>query len=483
MGVLLFEMFTGRVPFDDDDVARLVRHILTKEPPRAETLRPDLPRELLSILDRAIARDPESRFSDADALADTISAFEGNVLDRVLAEVSVTRSKMVKLMVILEANKSLAATFDPTETLRIILKTATSETDAERGTIFLKEPGSETIVSQILEGGAVAPIVLPLGRGIAGTVAKTGEIVNITKAYEDPRFDRATDVSSGFRTRTILAAPLRTPAGEIVGVVELLNKRTHAFTKDDEEFLAEVGTHSALAVEGVRQHEAAVERARREGAAAALRGVRPLLGPGAWPRVPGLEAAPLRWDSDEGIPVGSAAEADRDFLALLLVEASGAADEAFGPLARGLASGRSRLAGSPAAEVVDGVLAAAPSCAATAVRWSGGRLSISAARAPLPFLFREGRVVRISAASEGSRLTAECETAKGDLVILASSGLERLRAGTDQRPPTRFLNELARHAQGESLKEAFARTLADWKAAGVSPGPADVVLLAARRTS
>src|SRR6185369_12105383 len=133
------------------------------------------------------------------------------VLDRVLAEVSVTRTKMVKLMVILEANKSLAATFDPTEILRIILKTATSETDAERGTIFLREPGAETITSQILEGGSVARIVLPVGRGIAGTVAKTCEIVNITDAYSDPRFDSDTDSWSGFRTRTILAAPLRTP--------------------------------------------------------------------------------------------------------------------------------------------------------------------------------------------------------------------------------------------------------------------------------
>jgi serine/threonine protein kinase len=285
MGVLLFEMFTGRVPFDDNDVSRLVRRIIVENPPKAETLRPDLPPELLSILDRAIAKDPEARFPDADALADAISAFEGSVLDRVLAEVSVTRAKMVKLMVILEANKSLAATVDPTETLKIILKTATSETDAERGTIFLREPGSDTIASQILEGGSVAPITLPLGRGLAGTVAKTGEIVNIADAYNDPRFDSRTDSSSGFRTRTILAAPLRTPAGEIIGVVELLNKRNRAFTKEDEEFLAEVGTHSALAVEGVRQHESAVTRAFREGSAAVLRRVRATFGPGEWARV------------------------------------------------------------------------------------------------------------------------------------------------------------------------------------------------------
>src|SRR6266508_4467665 len=70
MGVVLFEMFTGRVPFDDNDTSRLVRRIIKEAPPAAATLRPDLPSELLSILDRAIAKDPEARFSDADALAD-----------------------------------------------------------------------------------------------------------------------------------------------------------------------------------------------------------------------------------------------------------------------------------------------------------------------------------------------------------------------------------------------------------------------------
>ena len=483
MGVLLFEMFTGRVPFDDNDTSRLVRRVIVEAPPKAETFRPDLPAELLSIVDRSIAKDPQARFPDADTLADAIAGFEGNVLDRVLAEVSVTRAKMVKLMVILEANKSFAATFDPTETLKIILKTATSETDAERGTIFLREPGSDTIVSQILEGGAVAPIVLPLGRGLAGTVAKTGEIVNIPDAYGDSRFDPRTDSSSGFRTRTILAAPLRTPAGEIIGVVELLNKRNRAFTKEDEEFLAEVGTHSALAVAGVRQHEAAVTRARKEGAAAAIRGARALLGPGVWPRVPGWETAPLRWESDEGNLVGSAAEADRDSLAFLLVEASGDPEEAVASIARGLAAGRAALASSPASEVVQRVEAAAPSCVVTGVRWSGSRLSLSALRSPLPFLLRGGRSVRVSAAGEGSRVTAECEASSGDLLVLPSSGLGQLRFAREERSKEGLLEDLARHAAGQPLESAFARAVSEWKAAGISPGSADVVLLAARRTS
>jgi tRNA A-37 threonylcarbamoyl transferase component Bud32 len=482
MGVVLFEMFTGRVPFDDNDVSRLVRQIIKEAPPSAATFRPDLPRELLSILDRTIAKDPQARFSDADALADAIAAFEGNVLDRVLAEVSVTRARMVKLMVILEANKSLAATFDPTETLKIILRTATSETDAERGTIFLRDPGSETIVGQILEGGSVAPIRLPLGRGIAGTAAKTGEIINITDAYRDRRFDSDTDASSGFRTCTILAAPMRTPAGEIVGVVELLNKRNQIFTKEDEEFLAEVGTHAALAVEGVREHEEAVARARREGVAAALRGVRPLLAPAAWPSAPGFEAAPLRWDASEGSVVAYAAEAGDGCLSLLLLEAPGAPEESLGPLAAGLAAGRAVLASSSPAEILQTIREAAPSCSATAARWHGSRLWLSASRAPLPFLLRGGKAVRLAASEEGDRRTAEYETLPGDLAIVASSGLERLRFEKDWRPPEQLVEELARTAAAGPLRAVFAQSVADWKAAGVSPGPADVLLLAVRRT-
>src|SRR5262249_42946964 len=138
-----------------------------------------------------------------------------------------------------------------------------------------------------------------LGKGIVGAVAQTGQLVNIADAYLDPRFDKRTDLASGFRTVSVLAAPMRTPRGEIVGVVEILNKRRRAFTKDDEEFLAEVGTHAALAVESAREYQSAVERARHEGAQAVLRGVLPLLNPTAWPPTPGFESAPLRWRSEE----------------------------------------------------------------------------------------------------------------------------------------------------------------------------------------
>ena len=355
------------------------------------------------------------------------------MLDRVLAEVSVTRARMVKLMVILEANKSLAATFDPTETLRIILKTATSETDAERGTIFLKDPDSDELVSQILEGGSVNPIRLPIGTGIAGTAAQTGQVVNIVDAYQDPRFDKRTDASSGFKTVSILAAPMRTPAGEIVGVVEILNKRRRNFTREDEEFLAEVATHAAIAVAGVREHEAAVRQARREGAAAVRAGVMPLLLPAAWPETSGFESAPLRWRSETPNLAVYAVSAAPGRLALLLLEHPGDIEDAIGPLVRASAIGHRMLEASAPAELVRAVGAAEPACAVTAVRWEADHVRLAAREAPVPHLLRSGRPVPFEVhESEGTREVA-LETAKADMLVIASRGLSGLRVDRKAR--------------------------------------------------
>ena len=481
MGVLLYEMFTGQVPFDDADTAKLVRRVIMEVAPKAGTLRPDLPPELLGILDRAIAKDPQSRFCDADELADAIARFEGQVLERVLAEVSVTRAKMVKLMVILEANKSLAATFDPSETLRIILRTATSETDAERGTIFLREPGTDELVSQILEGGAVAPIRLPIGRGIAGTVAKTGQIINIPDAYKDARFDSRTDLASGFKTRSLLCAPLRTPGGEIVGVVQLLNKRQRPFTKEDEEFVAEVGTHSALAVEGVRQHEAAVAKARREGAQEILKSAQTMLTPGTWPETPAFESAPLRWRSEELDVFAYAVESGSGSLALLLLEDGREPADAFSSLARALHAARGSLASAPAAETARAIHEGEPTCGVTVARWDGSRLALASAGAPLPYVMRKARPVSLQAVEKGALRTATCETAAGDLLLVASRGVGGLQFSAKPELPEQVVQQVAKAAESRPLTAAFSQVVAEWKKAGASPGRRDVFFLAARR--
>ena len=63
------------------------------------------------------------------------------------------------------------------------------------------------------------------GKGLAGYVAKTGETVNITDAYKDPRFNPEIDRKSGYKTQNVLCMPMRDKEGKIVGVFQFLNKR------------------------------------------------------------------------------------------------------------------------------------------------------------------------------------------------------------------------------------------------------------------
>jgi hypothetical protein len=242
-----------------------------------------------------------------------------------------------------------------------------------------------------------------------------------------------------------------------------------------------VGTHSALAVENVRQHEAAVKRARRQGAAAVVKSVRALFEPASWPETPGFESSPLCWLAEEGDLAGYAVEASPAFLGLLLVESTGSIEEQMGPVASALAAGRQLLATADPAEIVASGQRASPSASVTAARWEGSLLRVAAARAPLPFLFRNGRAVPLKPATDGARVTAECETVSGDILMTPSSGLDRLRFDGAWRPPENLLQGLAEAAAERPLPDAFADAVSDWKNAGISTGTTDLLLLTARR--
>jgi hypothetical protein len=81
---------------------------------------------------------------------------------------------------------------------------------------------------------------IPSGSGIPGFCAESGETLNIPDAYSDRRFNKNLDLKTGFKTRNILAKPVRRSrgSGNVVAVVEMVNKAEGAdFTNDDEEFI------------------------------------------------------------------------------------------------------------------------------------------------------------------------------------------------------------------------------------------------------
>jgi sigma-B regulation protein RsbU (phosphoserine phosphatase) len=99
-----------------------------------------------------------------------------------------------------------------------------------------------------------------VGQGLAGTVAATGKVLNIQDAYEDPRFDRAFDRLTGFRTRTILTVPMRNSQGDIVGVAQVVNKENGPFTDRDERLLAAIATQATISIENARLYTQAMRQ-------------------------------------------------------------------------------------------------------------------------------------------------------------------------------------------------------------------------------
>lgn len=132
--------------------------------------------------------------------------------------------------------------------LDLIAREATHLLACDRASIFLLDRERNELWSKVALG---SPEILRLDArlGVVGIAALTGETVNVRDAYADPRFYTAMDRQTGYRTRNLLAVAVRNQSGEIIGAFEALNKRAGAFDAADEECLAALASHSAVAVE------------------------------------------------------------------------------------------------------------------------------------------------------------------------------------------------------------------------------------------
>jgi signal transduction histidine kinase/putative methionine-R-sulfoxide reductase with GAF domain len=151
-----------------------------------------------------------------------------------------------------EVGVALGTTLDLDELLELILQKITDALEADRTTLYLLDEASDELVSRIAQGHAVYSIRLKNGEGIAGYVARTGKPLHVPNAEKDARFDPEWDVLSGYRTRSILAAPMRNHLGRTIGVVQVLNKKRGEFSDDDADILAALATEAAVSIDNSR---------------------------------------------------------------------------------------------------------------------------------------------------------------------------------------------------------------------------------------
>ncbi len=186
--------------------------------------------------------------------------------DNVVAKLEEQRvnieARMHRLHKLTEASKSINSTLDLDQVLTRILEAATSSIEADRGTVYLLDDVKKELWSKVLQGDNMAEIRLPLGKGIAGVVGETGQVVNIQDCYADPRFNPDFDKRTGYRTNSMLCMPMRNKDGKIVGVFQLLNKQGGVFSADDEEFIDALSAHASVAIDNARIAQEMVQSER-----------------------------------------------------------------------------------------------------------------------------------------------------------------------------------------------------------------------------
>jgi serine/threonine-protein kinase len=154
-----------------------------------------------------------------------------------------------RVNLLLEMTRNLMAAPSLDELLLRLSETTTRLVNAERATIFLIDWERRQVWSRVALGTGVGEIRVALGQGIAGTVALTGETINLPDAYADPRFNPEVDKRTGYQTRNLLALPMTAQNGRIMGVFQVLNKRDGPFQAEDVAALNALAASAMVAVE------------------------------------------------------------------------------------------------------------------------------------------------------------------------------------------------------------------------------------------
>lgn len=135
------------------------------------------------------------------------------------------------------------------------MKLAAETLEAERATLFLVDKSTNELWSRSGTGIKQKEIRIPINSGIAGEVALSSIPQIIDEPYSHPKFNKNVDAKTGFKTRNILCLPMKNLQGEVIGVFQILNKKSGNFVKDDEIFLSAMAASTGIAIENSLLHE------------------------------------------------------------------------------------------------------------------------------------------------------------------------------------------------------------------------------------
>jgi HD-GYP domain-containing protein (c-di-GMP phosphodiesterase class II) len=156
---------------------------------------------------------------------------------------------------LLSLARGLSSTQDVDALLKRIGQSAEQMLLCEASSIMLLDDDKQNLFFKVAtgeKGGVVTRYKIKLGEGVAGQCAQKRESILINDVSSDNRFAGRYDQISGFKTRSILCAPM-IAGGELVGVLEVLNKKAGSgFSAGDQSLLESLAGLGAMAIGNAR---------------------------------------------------------------------------------------------------------------------------------------------------------------------------------------------------------------------------------------
>jgi len=165
------------------------------------------------------------------------------------------------LQLFLQAAHNISCDMHPDHVVEAIIEESCKILSCDRASLFMVDDEYLTLV---LAKGA-NNIRLPRTQGIAGYAATNKVAVNIRDAHLDDRFDPSFDLKSGYRTKAVLACPVYDVDGEMVAIIQAINKKGKVdyFAEKDLLLLENFAKHASVALNNAYVYERALDAERR----------------------------------------------------------------------------------------------------------------------------------------------------------------------------------------------------------------------------
>ena len=172
--------------------------------------------------------------------------------------------KLRKTEMLLSITQKISSQKTLSEILWTLIDIASQEIGAERGSLFLNDPLTGELYSRVAQGDLTREIRILNTSGIAGAVFQNGKGETIPKPYKDERFNPKIDQQTGFLTRNIVCAPIRTVKNDVIGVIQILNKTRGRFTKEDLEIVEGIASQASVSLQNAQGVEEMAKSREKE---------------------------------------------------------------------------------------------------------------------------------------------------------------------------------------------------------------------------